>query len=41
MKGTKSESMMSAVNIVCVTLLLLSSSAIYAQNMTIRGKIAA
>ncbi|HEX5023391.1 MAG TPA: hypothetical protein VFX54_22175 [Candidatus Binatia bacterium] len=41
MKGTKSESMMTAVSIACVTLLLLSSSAIYAQNMTIRGKIAA
>jgi len=41
MKRTKSESMMTAVGIACTAVLLFSTSAIYAQNMTIRGKIAA
>jgi len=41
MKSIKSRLKMTAVSMVCATLLLFSTSAIYAQNMTIRGKIAA
>jgi len=41
MKRTKSKSMMTAVGIACTAVLLFSTSAIYAQNVTIRGKIAA
>jgi len=41
MKSIKSRLKMTAVSMVCATLLLFSTSAICAQNMTIRGKIAA
>ena len=41
MKHTQSDQMMTAVGIACAAVLLFSTSAIYAQNVTIRGKIAA